>query len=75
MLNIACNKVCILLAHLDLIEDNIIGVGEHFIFHFGPFHIQTIVLNHLQGVFDVQWMQVKLSSGLKPPDTLGGYRH
>ncbi len=60
MLDIARNKVCVLFAHLDFIEDNVIGVREDFVLHFSPFHIQIIVLNHLKGVFDVQWMQVKL---------------
>ena len=48
MPRVSRNQVRILLAHLDLIENDVLGVGEGFVSDLGTVEVQAMIKKHLQ---------------------------
>ena len=60
MLDVACYKVRVFLAHLDFVEYNVFGVREHFLPDLRPFKIQPVLDNYIEDIFNVDRVQMKL---------------
>lgn len=63
MPRVSRNQVRILLAHLDLIENDVLGVGEGFVSDLGTVEVQAMIKKHLQGMVNVGRIQMELFPG------------
>ena len=78
MLCVSRNQVGVLFAHFDLIENNVLGVGEGFVIELGSVEVQSIIKKHPHGVVDVGRIQMELLTGQNvmvfPDDFVVEYR-